>query len=167
MVAIEQISTSRHLSAHLKHKLYATKPYVLAGNCVDNIIWRGSEELRDDRKLVDMIFSWEKRLALQHLCENTARAPDIYLHIILLPCKHDLRRSVVSCRHISGHLGILQTGKAEVADLEIAVLVYENVTGLEIAMDDTCGVDILETALNEVSIFGAGKEARIVFTRIW
>ena len=147
MVAIERISGSRNLSAHPKIKSYATEPYVLAGNCVDNIIWRGSEELRDDRKLVDMVLSWEKRLALQHLRENTTRAPDINLHIILLPCKHDLRRSVVSRRYISGHLRILQTGKAEVADFEIAVLVYEDVAGLEIAMDDTRGVDIFETAL--------------------
>jgi hypothetical protein len=116
---------------------------------VDNIIRRGSEELRDDRKLVDMVLSWEKRLALQHLREDTTRTPDINLHIILLPCKHDLRRPVVSRRDISGHLGILQTGEAEVADLEIAVLVYEDVARLEIAMDDTCGVDIFETPLKE------------------
>jgi len=114
---------------------------------MDNIIWRGSKELRDDGKLVDMVLSWKKWLALQHLGEDTTGTPDINLHIILLPCKHDFRRSVISRRDISGHLGILQTGKTEVADLEIAVLVYEDIAGLEITMDDTCGVDIFETAL--------------------
>ena len=38
-------------------------------------------------------------------------------------------------------------GKTEVADLEIAVLVDENVAGLEIAVDDACRVDIFQTAL--------------------
>ncbi len=94
-----------------------------------------------------MILSWEKRLALQHLCEDAPRTPDINLDIVFLPCKHDLRRSVVSRRDIAGHLRILQTRKTEIADLKVAVFVHEDVAGLEIAMDDACGVDILETTL--------------------
>lgn len=94
-----------------------------------------------------MILSWEKRLALQHLSEDAPRTPDINLDIVFLPCKHDLRRSVVSCRDISSHLGVLQTRKTEIADLEVAIFVHEDVAGLEIAMDDACGVDILKTAL--------------------
>ena len=90
--------------------------YILASNSVDNVIWRGSQELSDDRELVDMILSREKRLALQHLCKDTSCTPDINLNIVLLPREHDLGRSVVSCRHISGHLGVLNTGETEIAD---------------------------------------------------
>ncbi len=121
--------------------------YILTGDSVDNIIWRGTEELSDDRELVDVILSREQRLALQHLCKDAPRTPDVNLHIIFLPCKHDLRSSVVSRRDISGHLRILNTGETEVADLEIAVLIDEDVARLEIAMDDTCRMDILETPL--------------------
>jgi hypothetical protein len=48
-------------------------------------------------------------------------------------------------------LWILDTGKTEVADLEIAVFIDEDVTRLQIAMDDTRRVDIFETTLWKIS----------------
>lgn len=74
-----------------------------------------------------MVFAREQRLALQHLRKNTPCTPDIHFHIVLLPCEHDLGRPVVSRGDIACHLGILYTRQAEVADFEIAILVYENV----------------------------------------
>ena len=114
---------------------------------MDNIIWGRAQKLGDDRELVDVILPWEERLSLQHLRENASGTPNIYLDIVFLPCEHDLRGSVVSRRDITGHLGILNTGQTEVADLQIAVLVDQDVAGLEIAMDNACGVDILESPL--------------------
>jgi hypothetical protein len=64
-----------------------------------------------------------------------------------LPCEHDLRGSVVSRGDIASHLRILDTGQTEVTDLQIAVLVDQDVAGLEITMDNTCRVDILESPL--------------------
>jgi hypothetical protein len=117
---------------------------------MDNIIWRCSKKLSDDRELVDVILSWEQGLAFQHLCEYASRTPDINLHIVLLPCEHNLGRSVVSRRDIAGHLGILNTRETEITDLQVAVLVYENVAGLEISVDNACGVDIFQTTLNKM-----------------
>lgn len=121
--------------------------YVLAGDRVDNIIWWCSQQLSDDRELVDVIFSWKQRLSFQHLREDTPCTPDINLHVVLLPCEHDLGGSVVARGDISGHLRILNTGQTEVADLQIAVLVDEDVAGLEITVDDAGGVDILQATL--------------------
>jgi hypothetical protein len=45
----------------------------------------------------------------------------------------------------------LDSGKTEIANLEITVLIDKNVAGLEITMYDTCGVDIFETTLDYVS----------------
>lgn len=42
---------------------------------------------------------------------------------------------------------ILDPRKAKITDLEIAVCIYENVAGLEIAMDDAGRVDIFQTTL--------------------
>lgn len=95
-----------------------------------------------------MILSWEQWFALQHFCKNAASTPDINLHVVFLPSKHDFRRSVVSGRNVSGHLGILDTGQAEVANLKIAVFVDEDIAGLQVAMNDTGGVDVLEAALH-------------------
>jgi hypothetical protein len=53
----------------------------------------------------------------------------------------------------------LDTGQTEVADLEIAVLVDEDITRLEIAMDDTCGVDIFKTPLSINQFCKIGRNA--------
>jgi hypothetical protein len=119
---------------------------------VDNIVWWSTKELSDDGELIDVVLSREQRLAFQHLCKDAARTPDINLNIILLPCEHNLRGSVVSRGDITGHLGILNTGQTKVADLEIAVLIDEDVAGLEIAMDDACRMNILETPLFTISL---------------
>jgi hypothetical protein len=94
-----------------------------------------------------VIFSWEEWLSLKHLCENAACAPDVHLDIILLPREHDFRRTVVSCGDIASHLGILNTGKTEIANLEIAVLVNKDIAGFKITMDDASGVDVFQSSL--------------------
>jgi hypothetical protein len=48
----------------------------------------------------------------------------------------------------------LYTGETEVANLEIAVLVYEDVAGLQVTMDDTSGVNVFQTALCRLAKFG-------------
>ena len=122
-------------------------PYILAANALDNIVGRGAKQLGNDGELVHVVLAWEQRLALQHLGKNAARAPDVNLDVVLLPCKHDFRGAVVSSRDVARHLGILYTRKTEVADLEIAVFVDQDVAGFQIAVNDTSRVDILQTTL--------------------
>ena len=126
-------------------------PHIFAANGLDHIIWRRAKQIRNDRELVHMVLAWEKRLALKHLCKDAACAPDINLHIVLLPREHNLGRAVVSGRDITGHLRVLNTGETKVADFQIAVFVDENVAGLEIAMDDTGRVNIFQSTLSQVS----------------
>jgi len=118
---------------------------VLAADGADNIIWRGSEQFGDDGELVDVILSGEKGFALEHLGEDAPCAPDVYFDVVLLPREHDLRCSVISRRDIAGHLRVLDTGKAKVANLQIAVLVDENVGGFEVTVDNASGVDVFQT----------------------
>jgi hypothetical protein len=139
---------------------------VLAANGADNIVWRSAEQLGNDRELVDVVLSGEKRLALEHLGENAASTPDIHLHVVLLPREHDLRRSVVSGGDISGHLRVLNTGETEVTNLQIAVLVDENVGGLEITVDNTGGVDVFQATLG-MSDFVVRSTDSSRLTRIW
>jgi hypothetical protein len=121
--------------------------HVLTGDSVDNIIRRSAKELSDDGELVDVVLSREKRFALKHLSENAASTPDINLNVVFLPGEHNLGSSVVSCRNITSHLGVLDSGKTKVADLQIAVFVDENVTGLEVAVDNAGRMHVLETTL--------------------
>lgn len=85
-----------------------------------------------------MVLAGEQRLSFQHLGENTACTPDVDFHVIFLPCKHDFRGSVVSRRNIAGHLGVLDTSKAKIANFQIAVFVDKDVAGFEVAVNDAC-----------------------------
>jgi hypothetical protein len=125
--------------------------YVFTADGLNNIIRGSTQKFSDDGELVHMVLSREQWLALKHLSEDAPRTPDINLNVVLLPCEHDLGGSVVSGGDVTRHLGILYTGETEVADLEITVLVDENVARLQIAVDDTGGVDIFQTTLLAVS----------------
>jgi hypothetical protein len=101
-----------------------------------------------------VILSGEQWLSFKHFRENTSCTPNVYLNIVLLPREHNLGCSVVSCGDVTGHLGVLYTGETEVANLEIAVLVYEDVAGLQVTMDDTSGVNVFQTALCMLAKYG-------------
>ena len=112
-----------------------------------------------------MIFSREKWLALQHFGKDATSTPDINFDIVLLPGEHDFRGSVITCRNISSHLGVLDTSKTEITNLQIAILVDQDVTWLEVAMNDTGRVNIFQTALKKIRSDGdSGLDS---FTNIW
>lgn len=126
--------------------------YVLAADGLNNIIRRSSKQFSDDGELVDVVLAREQRLALEHLGKDTANTPDIDLNIVLLPGEHDLGGSVISCRDVTGHLRVLDTGQTEVANLQIAVLVDQDVARLQIAVDDTSRVDVFQSSLETRSV---------------
>lgn len=99
-----------------------------------------------------MILPGEQRFPFQHLRENTASAPDVHLHVILLPRKHDLGRPVIPRRNIASHLRVLDTSQAKVTDFEIAILIDQDVAWLEVAVYYTSGMDVFQPALHR-SVF--------------
>ena len=100
-----------------------------------------------------MVFAREERLALQHLRKDASSTPNINFYVVFLPCEHDFWRSVVPRRDIARHLRVLDTCKTEVADFEVAIFVDEYIAWLEVAMDDTGRVHILQPALLSVRPF--------------
>lgn len=117
--------------------------------------WEGEIGRDIHGELVDVIFSREQRLPLKHLGENTSCAPYVNLDVVLLPCEHDFRGAVVSCRHVACHLRVLDSGKAKVAYFQVAVLVYKDVAGLQVTVNDTGGMHIFEPPLR-LSALGQG-----------
>ena len=99
-----------------------------------------------------MIFSREQWFSFQHLCKYAPSTPNINLDVVLLPREHDFGSSVISRRNIAGHLGVLDTSETEIADFEIAVLVDQDIAVFEITMNDTGGVNILQSSLRSVRI---------------
>lgn len=124
-----------------------TMAHILAADRLDDIVRGRSEEFGDDGELIDVILAREQRLALEHLGKDTPGTPDVNLHVVLLPCEHDLGRSVVSRRDVARHLGILNPRQSKVTDLQVAVLVDQDVTRLEVAMDHSGRVHVFETTL--------------------
>ena len=92
-----------------------------------------------------MVLAREEWLALEHLCKDTSRAPDVHFHIVLLPGEHDLGGAVVARGDVAGHLGVLDAGETKVANLELAVCIDEEVAGLEVTVKHVRRVDILQT----------------------
>lgn len=121
---------------------------VFAADGFNDILWWCPEEFGDDGELVDMILAREQGFALEHFCKDTAGTPDIHLDVVFLPSQHDFRGAVVAGRDIARHLRILDSGETEVTDLQIAILVDENVAGLQVSVDNACRVDIFQTALH-------------------
>lgn len=119
---------------------------VLGADGLDDLIWWGTEQLSNDGELVDVVLAWEERLAFEHLCKDASCTPHVNSHVVFLPGEHDLGGTVVTCADVAGHLRVLDTGETEIADLEIAVLVDENVAGLQVTVDYTCRVHVLETS---------------------
>jgi hypothetical protein len=59
----------------------------------------------------------------------------------------------------------LYTGKTEVTDLQIAVLIYEDVAGLQVTVDNTSRVDVFQTTLRKSAKPHMFRNSPL--TRIW
>ena len=99
-----------------------------------------------------MVLAGEKRLSLKHLGKDTSCAPYVDLDIVFLPGEHDLRCSVVPCRDVASHLRILNACETKVTDLQVAILVDEDVAGLQVSVNNTGGVDVFQPSLHIISV---------------
>ena len=124
---------------------------IFACNGVDYIVGWSSEKLCDDRELIDVILAREEWFAFQHFCKYAPSAPDIHFDIVLLPGQHDLWRPVVPRRNIAGHLRILDSRQAEIANLEVAILVDQDVAGLKISVHHTSRMHVFQAPLDAIS----------------
>ena len=95
--------------------------------------------------------AWKDRLSDENLCQDASHAPDIRRLAVGVRAKEYLGRSVPSGGDFLGQDDVLVglvgdegAGESEVADLHGAVAVEEQVGGLEVAVDDLCGVQELE-----------------------
>jgi hypothetical protein len=52
-------------------------------------------------------------------------------------------------------LGILDTGKTEIADFQVTIFVNQNVAGFQVPVDDTGGVNIFQATLSNGEILTA------------
>ena len=129
---------------HNLHQLFLS----LASKCRQNQL-----------NLLGLVLTWEQRLTQEHFCKNTACCPDIDGCCILSPTCHDFGCTVPSRRDVIGQdsAGTLQhwvvvvscwrkylsASQAKITNLQVAVLIQEQVAWFEIAVKDTCAVNVL------------------------
>ena len=96
-------------------------------------------------------------MSKHELSNNAADGPDVDGAGVLLPGQDDLGRPVPSSGNVIGQDSVcrlqlldVSSGKTEVADLQIAVRVDEQVARLEVPVVDAGRVDVLEPAKNLV-----------------
>jgi hypothetical protein len=96
------------------------------------------------------VLSRKERLPSEHLSKNTANRPNVYGLPVVGPRTEHLGCPIPARAHILRHGNIekflvrkLHPGQSIVADFQIAVAIYEKISGLQVAVDHFCGMDIL------------------------
>ena len=142
--------------------------YVFTANGPYDVVWGSAQKLCDNRELIDVILAGKQGLPLQHFGEDAASTPYVDLDIVFLPGQHDLGGPIVPCRDVACHLRVLDPSQAEIADLQIAVLVHEDVAGLEVSVHHAGGVhvfqspqDLVEEILDKLLLERPGGEETV------
>mmetsp|Transcript_7259 Transcript_7259/g.24722 ORF Transcript_7259/g.24722 Transcript_7259/m.24722 type:complete len:287 (-) Transcript_7259:286-1146(-) len=110
---------------------------------------RGPEHVDDEPELLEVVAPREERLAAEELGEDAAHAPHVDGLIVRIVLHQELRRPVPPGDHVLGQLVLLRVvvhpaREAKVADFEVAVLIDEQVAGLEVPVQHARRVDALE-----------------------
>ena len=117
----------------------------------DVVLARGPHHAEDELELVEVVLPREEVPAGEHLREDAPHGPDVDGEGVLVHREHQLRGAVPAGRHVLGHeRGVVlgggrePAGHPEVADLEFAVAVDQEVARLEVPVEYAGGVDVLQ-----------------------
>lgn len=99
------------------------------------------KQVGDHLNLFLAVNAGKDRLSDEHLGEDAAHAPDVNGGRVLLPGEDELWRAVPSGGDVLGHDSSVAlnfcAGEPEIADFEVTVAVHEDISGLEVAVEDT------------------------------
>lgn len=94
----------------------------------------------------------EQNATAQELAENATNRPNINRGRVMSRTHQDFRCSIVLRNHFLSHVfwlvRFLDACQAEIANLQHAIAVHEQVARLDVAMQNACWVQILETTKN-------------------
>lgn len=110
------------------------------------VVGRGAAEGEDPGELLDLGSSRHERPAGEHLGEEAAGAPEVDADAVVGGAEEELRGAVPEGDDAAGEraAAAVVVGEAEVADLEDAMAVDEEVGALDVAMEDAALVAVLQ-----------------------
>mmetsp|Transcript_89002 Transcript_89002/g.265511 ORF Transcript_89002/g.265511 Transcript_89002/m.265511 type:complete len:223 (+) Transcript_89002:204-872(+) len=114
------------------------------------LIGRRPQDVADRTNLVEEVLPSEHRGAPDQLPEDAAHAPKVYGSSVLHGGQDDLRCAVPACADVlrAQEVVVLRRearpppGQAEVAELDVTVLVHQHVERLQVSMHHVRGVDV-------------------------
>mmetsp|Transcript_54149 Transcript_54149/g.144737 ORF Transcript_54149/g.144737 Transcript_54149/m.144737 type:complete len:262 (-) Transcript_54149:276-1061(-) len=111
---------------------------------------RSSKHMDDECQLMARIVSRKERLPSEHLRENAPDRPDINCHGVVAPRTQHFWRTIPARAHVFRHgklvLTLLDPCKSKVANFQVAVRVDQQISRLQVPMDDLCRMDVLQAA---------------------
>mmetsp|Transcript_4013 Transcript_4013/g.8614 ORF Transcript_4013/g.8614 Transcript_4013/m.8614 type:complete len:213 (-) Transcript_4013:606-1244(-) len=130
---------------------------LLVVDALEVFLRRSSDHVDDEAQLVQVVAALKECLPPEHLGENAADGPRVDRHRVRLVLHQQLGRAIPARHHVLGESHVLGIGawghrprQPEVADLEVAVLVHEQVARLEIAVEHVRRVHSVDAAQNLV-----------------
>ena len=115
-----------------------------------HVLARGSAEHSDGPlDLIQVVVSWEEGRPTEKFREDAPDGPDIQGVGVVRRVQNDFRGTVPTGNDIfcqSGCALFIAAGKTEIADFEIAILIKQEVTRFQIAMNNIGRVDVEATA---------------------
>jgi hypothetical protein len=106
---------------------------------------RCSEYTYNSLNLIKIILSGEQRRPSKKLRKNTANTPHIDLLRVLTRAQNYFRSAVPSCNDVLGqiiHSLIKSSCQPQIANFQISIFVQEEVAGLEVSVNDVCGMHV-------------------------
>lgn len=116
------------------------------------ILARRADNVEYVIELIEIVLARKQRLVVEHLGEYASDRPHVYGLVVALRVEHDLGRTIPTRRHVLGQearvivVGIGDARQPEVAYLQVAVRVQQQIARLEVTMQHVRRMNVLETA---------------------
>lgn len=105
----------------------------------------GSKDCNRPLDLIEIIVSWEQWRSAKELCEDAAYGPNIQGVGVMGGVQDDLGSSVPSGNHVFCERGgcfFVASSQTKIANFQVAVFVQQQITWLQISMNDIGGVNV-------------------------
>ena len=118
----------------------------LVGEVGDVLGPRRAQHAYDFGDLIVVVDAGEEHVARDQLGENAAYGPDVDGLGVSLGVEDDLRRAVPASDDVFGEVGLVlldAPAQSQIADLDVAIFVDQDVLGLDVAVDNLAFVHVL------------------------